>query len=99
MDIITQTVNIPNGTPNLSGHFAYPSGEGKFPGVVVIHEAYGLNDNIREITGRFADAGYAALAVDLFAGRNQMICMARFMTNIMLGSLNNAGVRDLKVAL
>jgi carboxymethylenebutenolidase len=99
MDIQTTTVTLPNGTPNLSGYFALPPGEGKFPAVVVIHEAYGLNDNIKEITGRFAEAGYATLAVDLFAGRNQMICMARFMTNLMLGSLDHAGIRDLKVAL
>ncbi|MBI1282614.1 MAG: carboxymethylenebutenolidase [Anaerolineaceae bacterium] len=100
MDITTQTVNIPNGTPNLSGYFVYPSGEAKFPGVVVIHEAYGLNDNIKDITRRFAEAGYAALAVDLFAGRNQMICMFRFFTNMLLfDSLNHSGIRDLKTSL
>ncbi|MEP6984344.1 MAG: dienelactone hydrolase family protein [Chloroflexota bacterium] len=100
MDIQTTTINIPNGTPNLSGYLALPPGEGKFPGVVVIHEAYGLNDNIKEITRRFAEAGYAALAVDLFAGRNQMVCMARFMANmLLLNSLNHAGIRDLKISL
>lgn len=99
MDIQTQTINIPNGTPNLSGYFAYPPTEGKLPGVVVIHEAYGLNDNIKDITRRFAEAGYAVLAVDLFAGRNQMVCMTRFITNMLLGRLNHSGIRDLKVAL
>jgi carboxymethylenebutenolidase len=100
MDIQTSTINIPNGTPNLSAYFALPPGEGKFPGVVVIHEAFGLNDNIKDITRRFAEAGYAALAVDLFAGRNQMVCMFRFFANMMLlDSLNHAGIRDLKVSL
>jgi len=100
MDIQTTTINIPNGTPNLSGYLALPPGEGKFPGVVVIHEAFGLNDNIKDITRRFAEAGYAALAVDLFAGRNQMVCMARFMASmLLLDSLNHAGIRDLKVSL
>jgi len=99
MDITTQTVNIPNGTPNLSGYFAYPDGEDKLPGVVVIHEAFGLNDNIKDITRRLAEEGYAVLAVDLFAGRNQMVCMFRFFTNLMLNSLNHAGIRDLKVSL
>ncbi len=99
-DINTQTVTLPNGTPNLSGYLALPPGEGKFPGVVVIHEAYGLNDNIMDITRRFAEAGYAALAVDLFAGRNKMVCMARFFTNmLLLNPLNHDGIRDLKVSL
>ncbi len=99
MDITIQTINIPNGTPNLSGYLAMPPGEGKFPGVVVIHEAFGLNDNIKDITRRLAEAGYAALAVDLFAGRNQMVCMFRFFSNMMLNSLNHAGIRDLKASL
>ncbi len=100
MPITTQTVTIPNGTPNLSGYFALPEGEGKSPGVVVIHEAFGLNDNIKDITRRFAEAGYAALAVDLFAGRNRMVCMFRFFSNMLLfDSLNHGGIRDLKTSL
>jgi carboxymethylenebutenolidase len=46
------------------GYAALPDGNGAHPGVVVIHEAYGLNDNIKDITHRFAAGGYATLAVD-----------------------------------
>ena len=53
--------------------------------MVVIHEAYGLNDNIRDITGRFAAEGYAALAVDLFNDRSRVICMARLLGEAMIG--------------
>jgi carboxymethylenebutenolidase len=67
--------------------------------VVVIHEAYGLNDNIKDITRRFADAGYVALAVDLFADRNRAVCMARYMGGMLLGSVNRYGINDLKAAL
>lgn len=97
MDI--QTISISGGTPNLSGYLALPSGEDKRPAVVVIHEAFGLSDNIRDITRRFANEGYAALAVDLFAGRNQVVCMFRFFGNMFLNSLNHSGIRDLKAAL
>jgi len=38
------------------------------PGVVVIHEWWGLNDNIRTATRRLAGEGYRVLAVDLYAG-------------------------------
>lgn len=39
------------------------------PAVIVIHEWWGLNDHIRRWTDRLAAAGYAALAVDLYGGR------------------------------
>jgi carboxymethylenebutenolidase len=67
--------------------------------VVVIHEAYGLNDGIKHITRRFAAAGYVALAVDLFGGRNRAVCMARFMAGMLRGSVERFGVGDLKQAL
>ncbi|HET9781345.1 MAG TPA: dienelactone hydrolase family protein [Candidatus Dormibacteraeota bacterium] len=81
------------------GYLATPDGNGPHPGVVVIHEAYGLNEHIKDVTRRFADAGYAALAVDLFTGRNRALCMARYMSGMLLGSVNRFGVDDLKSAL
>jgi carboxymethylenebutenolidase len=81
------------------GYLATPDGSGPHPGVVVIHEANGLNDHIKDITHRFADAGYVALAVDLFTGRNRAICMARYMTGMLLGSVDRYGIDDLKTAL
>jgi carboxymethylenebutenolidase len=38
-------------------------------GIVVVHEWWGLNEGVRKMAERFADAGYAALAVDLYAGQ------------------------------
>ena len=81
------------------GFLALPEGDRPSPGVVVIHEAYGLNDNIKDITQRLASEGYAALAVDLFADRNKAICMARYMAGMLRGSVNRFGVEDLKLAL
>lgn len=53
----------------VSGYLARPrTGSGPFPAVVLIHEWWGLNDNIRAMARRFADAGYVALAVDLYEG-------------------------------
>jgi len=66
---------------------------------VVVHEAYGLNDNIRGICGRFAAEGYAALGVDLFEGRNHAICMARMFAGGLAGNLDYYGVPALKAAL
>ena len=81
------------------GYLALPDTAGPHPAVVVIHEAFGLNDNIKQISDRFADAGYAALAVDLFTDRNRAICMARYMAGMLMGSVNRYGIDDLKSAL
>jgi carboxymethylenebutenolidase len=94
-----RTSEIDPGVLKGGGHLALPDAPGPHPGVVVIHEAYGLNENIKDITGRFADQGYAALAVDLFAGRNRAVCMARYMTGMLAGSINRYGIADLKAAL
>jgi len=56
---------------DLAGTKAYlslPEGQAPFPGVTVIHEWWGLNDNVKLWADRLADAGYAALAVDLYGG-------------------------------
>src|SRR5487761_1198891 len=74
----------PAGGRPLQAYLASPNGPGPHPGVVVIHEIFGLNDNIRDIARRFAAEGYAALAVDLFTSRSRAVCMARFMRQMML---------------
>jgi carboxymethylenebutenolidase len=81
------------------GFLALPDGGGPHPGVVVIHEAYGLNDNIKGISRRFAQEGFVALGVDLLTDRNRAICMARYMGALLLGSVTGPGIDDLKSAL
>ena len=41
----------------------------KAPGLLLIHEWWGLNDEMRAVAARMADAGYLALSVDLFEGQ------------------------------
>lgn len=80
-----RAIAFPTPTSHLDGYFVVPDGEGPHPAVVVIHEAFGLNDNIRDISRRFAAEGYAALAVDLFTGRSRALCMARLMGGLITG--------------
>lgn len=49
----------------LSG--AYAAASQPRGGVLVVHENKGLNDHTRSVAGRFAGAGYSALAIDLLA--------------------------------
>jgi carboxymethylenebutenolidase len=48
----------------MNGELAWPNAEGRYPGVVVIHENRGLNPHIRDVTRRFALAGFIALGID-----------------------------------
>lgn len=52
----------------LSGYLAYPDDGATHPGVIVIQEWWGLNDHIKDVTNRFAEAGFVALAPDLYHG-------------------------------
>jgi len=55
-----------------TGYFARPErATGPLPGVLVIQEIGGVNENIEDITRRIAASGYAALAPDLFAKRGE----------------------------
>ena len=71
--------------PSASGRpmraaLALPPGGARRPALIVIHEIFGLNDDIRRMTGRFADLGYVALAPDLYdAGGPRMLCIVRTM--------------------
>jgi carboxymethylenebutenolidase len=51
----------------VGGYVACPNDEDRHPGLIVIHEAGGLREHIKDVTRRFANVGYVALAVDLYA--------------------------------
>jgi carboxymethylenebutenolidase len=53
----------------ITGYLAHPKGEtDDLPAILVVHEWWGLNDNIRAMTRRLAGEGYMALAVDMYDG-------------------------------
>lgn len=55
---------------DLQGYLVRPaSARGPLPGLIVIHEWWGLNDNVRDEAARLAAEGYVVLAVDLYQGR------------------------------
>ena len=52
----------------VEGFLATPEKAGAYPGVVMIHEWWGLNENIRDMARSLASFGYSVLAVDLYNG-------------------------------
>jgi carboxymethylenebutenolidase len=68
-------ISYPVADRTARGYLAVPAGPGPWPGVVVIHEAFGLNADIRQKADQFAEHGYLALAPDLFDGKPWMRCV------------------------
>lgn len=72
LDVTTERVVYGTaGGTTLTGTLARPADAGPdaaLPGVIVIHEWWGLNENVEDMARRLADQGYAALAVDLYGG-------------------------------
>jgi carboxymethylenebutenolidase len=66
MQISTTTIRLRTGEGEMKCHQAQPRGQGKFPAVLVIMEAFGLNDHIKDVTERVAAEGYVAIAPDLY---------------------------------
>ena len=64
--VSTQTVNY---FENSQGFLAKPEQGGTYPGIIMIHEWWGLNDNIKDMAKQLASEGYVVLAVDLYEGR------------------------------
>jgi carboxymethylenebutenolidase len=72
---------------HLDAELFLPSGEGPHSGVVVLHESFGLNDDMRRISARFAGAGYAVLAPDLYSHGKRMVCLSRVIVDMLSGSV------------
>lgn len=77
-------IPVPGGS--LDGHVSAPAGDGPWPGVVVLHEAFGLNDDIRSIADRFSAEGYVALAPDLFSWGPTPRCLVSTFRDLLRGS-------------
>jgi carboxymethylenebutenolidase len=69
-----------------AAYLAVPVTPGPWPGVVVIHEAFGLNADIRRHADRLAGVGYLALAPDLLEGKSWLRCIRTMFRQIAAGS-------------
>jgi carboxymethylenebutenolidase len=66
MALVTEKVEIETAGGVMPAYLAHPAGEGARPAVLVIQEAFGLNEHIEDVARRIAAAGYVALAPDMY---------------------------------
>jgi carboxymethylenebutenolidase len=59
-------ISLPSGGGHIAAYLAYPNQPGNYPGIVVIQEAFGLDDHICDLARRFANIGYNAVAPALY---------------------------------
>ncbi|MDQ0849047.1 carboxymethylenebutenolidase [Arthrobacter sp. B3I9] len=73
------------GSRTLRGYLAEPEGNGPFPAVLMIHEAFGLDAITVRHADRLAAAGYLTLAVDLFSDGGARRCLVTTMRSLAAG--------------
>jgi carboxymethylenebutenolidase len=62
-------VSYKSGSETVHGIIYAPEGKGPFPGIMVIHEWWGLTDWVKEQASKLSDQGYVTLAIDLYRGK------------------------------
>ena len=65
-EIKTEAIQIEAGDVQVDAHLAQPTADGTYPGVIVIQEVFGVNEHIKNVTERFAQEGYIAIAPAIY---------------------------------
>ena len=73
MSITTRTDQVSADGGNMPIYVAEPDSAGPHPVVIVFMEAFGVNGHIKELTGRFANEGYVAIAPDMYYRQGSVV--------------------------
>jgi carboxymethylenebutenolidase len=93
----SKNVSYKSGDETVQAVLYTPDGKGPFPGIVAIHEWWGLNDWVKEQAGKLADQGYVTLAIDLYRGK--VATTPEQAHEIMRGVPEDRAKRDLYAAV
>jgi carboxymethylenebutenolidase len=85
-EVELREIEFPDGRDGvLPAALALPAAEGPRPGVLVLHELWGLNADIRTIARRLAGEGYVALAPELYGPGRRRACVLRAVRDLRRG--------------
>lgn len=93
----TSWLNVSTADGPMHAYLAEPDGGGPYPGILVLQEAFGVNGYVRSVADRLADAGFVALAPELFHRQGVHVDIpygdsARIMA--ALGGVTNATLEE-----
>src|ERR1700722_12871280 len=75
---------------NFPAYHAYPDDGKKHPGLIVIHEIWGLDAHVKNGADRFAAQGYSVIAPNLFHGMS----FEGKIDQVLLDEMHNPETRD-----
>jgi len=78
-------VTFPAPQGELRGYLARPAGPGPWPGVIVIHDIFGLTSDLRHQCDWLAGAGYLALGPDLYSWGRKRVCLRSTIRDLQAG--------------
>ena len=73
MDTTSSTLQLNTADGKMDAYVAQPKDGGSYPGIVVIQEAFGVNDHIKKVAERIAAEGYVAIAPDIFHRESERV--------------------------
>lgn len=83
-------------TPELSGVISIPEGKGPWPGVIMVHEVFGIDDNMRAQMTRLTESGYVVMMPNLYSRGGARKCLTA--TFRALASGNGQAFEDIQAA-
>ncbi len=98
--VSTETVQLQSDGFTIKAFLARPEEHlGGSPAILILHEWWGLNEHIKDIARRFAQAGYVALAADLYSRLGCTVTADPNEAAVLMEKLSSqASLRDLNAA-
>ncbi len=78
-------IRVPASPSDIPVYLARPPGDGPWPGVVVLHDVFGMTDDLRHQADWLASSGFLAAAPDLFHWSNKVTCIRTVFRNLRAG--------------
>jgi carboxymethylenebutenolidase len=100
--LVAGEVKVPAGDVDIPAYRAMPDHGGPFPTVLVVHEAFGVHEHIKDVCRRFARLGYYAISPELFARQGDAVAepdMGKLMSTIVYEKPDAEAMSDLDATL